>query len=240
MSITDPVDALREQFENEDRSSDPVLSCLARVATELNVPWPANRAIGSIVGWLNRNRVERIELLIEALQAKLKAQEGPLQNLSARTQHEWDEWFGLVLDGMKKAENTRGKERIERMGAILANSLTLVPAPTADDTEEMMRIAMELSDREVQCLNDLVCVEGETVKRQGRIDRYSAWQSWERGPWGSNPDGKFDSIFSKLESFGLVSRLAPPNNLNIIADIQSHFALLTKGLDFIRFIQTHS
>lgn len=238
MAITDPVDALQQQFENEDRASNPVLSCLARVASELGVPWPADKALGSIVGWLNRNRVERIELLVGAVIQKIKAQEECIQRLTTRTEQQREEWLGLVLDGMKKAENTRAKERIHRMAAILANSLILKPTPKADETEEMMRIAMELSDLEVKHLGELVRIEGDSVGNQGRIDRYNAWQRWEQGPWGSNPNGELDSTFSKLESFGLVSRLAPPNNQNLMADLQNRFALLRKGLEFVRFAQS--
>ena len=50
-------------------------------------------------------------------------------------------------------------------------------------------------------------------------------------------DPELDSTFSKLESFGLVVRLAPPNNLNIMADFQNRYALLRKGLDFAGFVR---
>ena len=102
-----------------------------------------------------------------------------------------------------------------------------------DGNEELMRIAMELSDRDVYYLGELVKLEGDNVRTSGRLERYNAHTRWERGPWGTRPDGELDSIFSKLESYGLVSRLAPPNNQNIMADFQNRYVLLQKGLRFI-------
>lgn len=49
---------------------------------------------------------------------------------------------------------------------------------------------------------------------------------------GNEAGGDLDSTFSKLESYGLVSRLAPPNNQNIMADFQNRYVLLQKGLRF--------
>lgn len=241
MTITDPLDALQKQFESEDRSSDPVLSCLANLALELNLPWPANKAVGSVVAHLNANRIERIQLTLDAIRDELRRHEGALDAMRAENreanQPRFAEWFALVLDGLKKAEQTRAKERVHRIGKILASSLVQVPSPNPDDVEEMMRTAMELSDRDASLLGELVRVEGHIVKTTGRIDRYSAWQLWEHGSWPTGSGSGIDSVFSKLESFGLVSRLAPPNNLNIMADFQNRYALLKKGLDFSLAVQ---
>lgn len=238
MTITDPLDALQKQFESEDRSSDPVLGCLAKLACEFNLPWPANKAIGSVVAHLNADRIEKIELMLGAIRDELRRHEGALDAMRrGANQPRFEEWFGLVLDGLKKAEQTRAKERVQRIGKILANSLICVTAPNPDDVEEMMRTAMELSDREASLLGQLVRIQGDIVKSTGRIDRYNAWQLWELGPWRTGVDPEIDSVFSKLESFGLVSRLAPPNNLNIMADFQNRYALLKKGLDLSRAVQ---
>ena len=238
MTITDPLDALQKQFESEDRSSDPVLGCLADLASELNLLWPASKAVGSIVAHLTANRIERIQLMLNAIRDELRRHEDALDAMRRGTsQPRFDEWFALVLDGLKKAEQTRAKERVQRIGKILARSLVHVPSPSADDVEEMMRTAMELSDRDASLLSELVRVQGDIVKTTGRIDRYGAWQLWEHGSWPTGFGCEIDSVFSKLESFGLVSRLAPPNNLNIMADFQNRYALLKKGLDFSRAVQ---
>lgn len=84
---------------------------------------------------------------------------------------------------------------------ILANGI--VPQVIdGDGTEEMMRIAMELSGQDVVYLGELVKLEGERVRASGRLERYDAHTRWEGGPWGTRPDGELDSTFSKLESYG--------------------------------------
>jgi hypothetical protein len=145
----------------------------------------------------------------------------------------------LLLDAARKAESTRAKERVKRIGLILANAI-VESKPDADETEEMMRAAMELSDREIEFLRELVKIESSILETQGHIPRFEAHNSWERGPWGDRVDPEIDSIFSKLESYGLVARLAPPNNLNISADFQNRYVLLKKGLRFVILIREAS
>jgi hypothetical protein len=241
MAIDDPIDALQQQFQNEERSTDPVLRQVADLISQLPLPWPADKALGAILGHLQADRIAKLELLMTAIREELRRHENLLKELSngskPETEKRFHGWLILVLDGLKKAERTRAKERVERIGTILANSLVRVPAPGPDDVEEMMRIAMELSDSEIHSLSELVKLQGATVEGSGRISRYDAWNSFPRGPWGQRPDGEVDSIFSKLESFGLVTRVPPQNNVNITADIQNCFALLKKGLDFVNFAQ---
>jgi hypothetical protein len=56
---------------------------------------------------------------------------------------------------------------------------------------------------------------------------------WEQGFWGTRIIPEIDSVFSKLESYGLVARIPPPNNLNIMADYQNRYVLLKKGVRFV-------
>ena len=103
-----------------------------------------------------------------------------------------------------------------------------------------MRVAMELSDRDIELLRELVKLEGATVGTQGRIARNDAHTRWEHGSWGTRINPELDSVFSKLESYGLVSRIPPPNNLNIMADYQNRYLLLPKGLRFVTLIQSRA
>jgi hypothetical protein len=242
MAIDNPLDALNQQFENEDRSSDPILSRLAALASALPLPSPVDKAVGLIVGRLGANRIRRIELLLKVIQEEIRRHEDWLRTIGKQsvpdTQVRYEDWLALVEDGFKRAERTRAKERVERIGKILANSLIATPAPNSDDVEEMMRIAMELTDPDVWFLKELVRVQGGMLDPKGRVDRYQAWNAWPHGSWGMTADGEIDSTFSKLESFGLVTRLAPPNNQNIMADIQNRYSLLKKGLEFVRFVQS--
>jgi len=84
-----------------------------------------------------------------------------------------------------------------------------------------MRVAMELSDRDIEFLRELIRIESRMLETRDHIDRYNAYTAWDHGSWGNRVDPEIDSIFSKLESYGLVSRIPPPNNLNITADFQN-------------------
>ena len=101
----------------------------------------------------------------------------------------------------------------------------------------MMRVAMELSDHDIEFLREFVRIEGFMLEGQDHIPRYDAHTKWEQGRWRDRIDPEIDSVFSKLESYGLVARLAPPNNLNLMADFQNRYVLLKKGLRFVVLIR---
>jgi hypothetical protein len=239
MAIRDPIDALEKQFENEERASDPIASRLAEWVAALPLPFPADKAVAAVTRRLNADRIEKIELMLEVMRDELRRHEDLIDSISNVPEAErWQkEWLALVQDGLKRAERTRAKTRVVRIGRILANSLVTSPRPAADDVEEMMRVAMELSDREVDFLKELARVQGDSVRAQGRIPRYDAWASWPNTRWGERVDPEIDSVFSKLDGLGLVVRLVPPNTFNIMADVQNRYALLRKGFEFIRFIE---
>lgn len=200
-----------------------------------------DRIIQRIIGYLKADRLEKIELTINVIRDELRRHESRLREIATANKEEADrrfqEWLPLVKDGVEKAQRTRADERIVRIGKILAKSLVAINSPNPDDVEEMMRIAMDLSDSEVERLAEIVRVQGGMLDPSGRVPRYQAWQSWETGTWGAVPNGQLESIFSKLESFGLVSRIAPPNNLNILADTASRYSLLRKGVEFVSFVR---
>ncbi len=199
-----------------------------------------DKIVQRIIGYLKTDRLEKIELTINVIRDELRRHENRLREIATTNKEErerkFQEWLPLVKDGVEKAQRTRANERIVRIGKILAKSLVAINSPEPDDVEEMMRIAMELSDREVELLAEIVRLQGGMLDSSGRVPRYQAWQSWETGSWGVTPSGELESVFSKLESFGLVSRIAPPNNLNILADIASRYSLLRKGAEFVGFV----
>jgi hypothetical protein len=236
MAIDDPISAVEKHLELEAQASDPVFARLAAFAEMLNLPWPAGPVAQKVLGMLAADRMQKVELMLEAVKDELGRQHSKLEVLSQDSDR-IKEWWALVQDGLKRAEQTRARSRVTRIGRILAKSLTAVPKPPADDVEEMMRTATELSDCEVELLYELVRIEGSLVNTNGRITSYDAIQRWPQGVWGDTHDSARESAFAKMESLGLVSRLNQPNNQNVFADAPNRYALLRKGLDFIRFCQ---
>ena len=64
------------------------------------------------------------------------------------------------MDAVRKAVNTRAMERVKRIGLILAHGFTESEAIDSDEIEEMMRVAMEVSDKNVPYLRELVRIDG--------------------------------------------------------------------------------
>lgn len=238
MPIDDPVRAVKQQFELEDLSKSPVSEKLLNVASTVPLPYPFDKLVEKLKGHLASDSVERIGLMLEACIDETNRQGRRIENVEQRVQIQPEVLTELVMDAARKAENTRSRDRVKRIGRILANAAFEAKPTDADDIEEMMRVAMELSDRDVELLRELVRIEGEAVRTRGRLERYDAYTRWEQGQWGSRLDPELDSVFSKLESYGLVSRLAPPNNLNLMADFQNRYVLLPKGARFAQLIQT--
>jgi hypothetical protein len=208
--------------------------------------WPFDRVAKMLSGYLAEDSVARIRLMLDTCMNEVRKHEDEIRNLhDAATREESKEQSrareeslrDLVLDAAHKAESTRAAERVKRIGLILANAVVESKATEADEVEEMMRVAIELNDHDVGFLRELVRIEGSMLQTKDHIPRYDAHMIWEQGRWGGRIDPEIDSVFSKLESYGLVARLAQPNNLNIVADFQNRYVLLKKGLPFATLIR---
>jgi hypothetical protein len=169
-----PFDALEHQLDLEDASVSPVNKAILYVASSLPLPWPINKAVGKIREHLGSDSLDRIRIMLEVCVNELRRHdhqiEGLHESMSAdELEKRAETWKELLLDAARKAEATRAKDRLKRIGMILAHS-ALEPKPIdADEIDEMMRVAMELSDRDTVFLRELVGVEGVTVAEQGRM-----------------------------------------------------------------------
>jgi hypothetical protein len=230
-------DALRKQFELEDSAISPVTKAVLDIASLMPLTWPFDKAARRISGHLAAGSLERIRLLLEACMNELRKHEAQIQQLrETKTPVEMEAREEasreLLLEAARRAEGTRAEGRVKRIALVLANAVIESKPLDADEAEEMMRVAAELSDREIEFLGELIRIEGPLLQHADHIPRYDASLKWDQGFWGDRIDPEIDSVFSKLESYGLVSRLAPPNNLNAMADFQNRYVLLQKGARF--------
>lgn len=242
MPIDDnPLDALQKQLDMEALTEDPVLRKVLKASSRLRFGPPFDQILAKIKDGLGAESQEHIKIMLETCVEEVKRLDREFRAFRdvasstprTETPEEIESLKELLLDAARKAENTRSQSRIARIGLILAKAVVVPGKFVEDEFEEMMRVAMELSDREIELLGELVSLEGPLLTSQNHIPRYTAHTRWESGPWGDRVDPELDSVFSKLESYGLVSRIPPPNNLNISADFQNRYVLLRKGLRFI-------
>jgi hypothetical protein len=240
-----PYDVLRKQYELEDASVSPVNRILFKWLAKVPTPAPFDKLFRAIKEHHSEQSMERIMLLLETVMDELRRVTGMAEKMYAAMPPEEveiraDAVRELLLDGARKAEETRSRDRVRRIAMILAGTVAAPGPIDADNAEEMMRVAMNLDDNDVRSLKELVRIMGDAVAMRGRIERQNAHTKWESGFWGTRIDPDLDSAFSKLESYGLVSRIPPPNNLNITADFQNRYALLKKGLQFTEMIKSNA
>ncbi|HWR52516.1 MAG TPA: hypothetical protein VN428_15505 [Bryobacteraceae bacterium] len=196
------------------------------------------------------DRLDKQKLLTEVVVNELQYHARRIEHFCAESsefrRYVAENFRALTIDALKKAEQTRSNDRIRRIGQILVNSVTVNPPATADVTEELMRTAMQLSDRDALFLGEIynaqfrffdnargiaaVVHEFEGGVRQLRPD------SW---PLERLRNAGFDhadlmAIPAKLVSLGLVQPFewldGPP---------YPHF-LLRNGLLFVRYARSHS
>jgi hypothetical protein len=122
-----------------------------------------------------------------------------------------------------------------------------MPDQSTDETEEMMRVAMSLSDQDVAVLklmsqNDRRAIIGRNETRGVRGGEMQAWYSINWCALGFT-EHAVESICGKLYSFGLVAPLSasenrPPNNTFSVPI--NAYELLQKGRDFLDWSRSES
>jgi len=237
-----PFDALKHQFQMEDLSVSPVGKMVLDIFSYVQPFWPFDKIAEGLKEHLAADSLERIRLMLETCMNEVRKHDDEIRRLrealtAEESQGRVEVLRELLLDAARKAESTRAKDRVKRIGLILANAAVESKPTDADEVEEMMRVAMELSDRDIMYLRELMKIQGSMHQTQDHIPRYAAHTSWELGFWTTRIDPEIDSVFSKLESYGLVARIPPPNNLNIMADFQNRYVLLKKGMRFVSLIR---
>lgn len=242
MTIDDPIEALEKQLELEENSSSIISHALLTKIQLLPLPWPLNAAINALDKQIDNDRYDRLKIYIQTVANTVKA----IQELVEQNSHRLDDIEAtqraestcrLLIEGARRVASTRSIPRVVRIGVILARGVTEEKLPDEDEIEEMMRVARELIELDIDYLEELVRIYGEIVKKNGRVDRYTAFQLWSSGRWGESTNPEIDSVCSKLVSFGFVASIPGNNTLNVMADIQNRYVLLPKGLRFTELIR---
>jgi hypothetical protein len=240
MAIDDEIGALRKELENVG-DSDSVNKTVLSLLSSLPLPWPFNVSVNKVKERIHAEEHERIRVVLTTVVEILGRHRETLDEIrqkQSQTEHvaRTEAFLQLLLDGARKASVTRSMERVKRIGLILANGFAEPKPINEDEIEELMRVARELTDLDVVYLRELVEMEGGVVRIKGRVERYEAYRRWDDHRWLTSKLGEIESTFNKLEGYGLVSKIPPPNNINIMADMPNSYVLLPKGLRFVDLI----
>lgn len=245
MPIDDPIDAIMALDASEERQRSQVSGLAVeflRLVT-LFAPKGVEVPLGALAGaidWLSGQRAERREELVNTVVGELKYRGAQIDSLvgssAAHRQFMADEMPGLVLDVLRRAEQTRAKDRIGRLGRILVHAAEVCARSNADYAEEMMRVAMDLGERDLAVLIQLHEAQRDLTST-GVVNREMANEAWRDRPprvpdMGEN---EIQSICATLQSFGLVVRIER-NNAKL-GPTEIPYALLQKGKDFLDYIR---
>src|SRR6185437_1020562 len=202
MPIDDhPLDALEKQLAMEDLTISPVAKVVSRFLSLMPLKWPLDKAVATINEHIAADSLDRIRLVLKTCQEEILKHAKQLEEIRQRMntqelQKREEVSKDLLLDAARRAENTRSKERVKRIGIILANGIVEAQPIDGDEIEEMMRVAMELSDRDIEFLRELIRIEGDLLTTRDHIPRYDGHMKWEQGFWGNQSVSDTDSIFS--------------------------------------------
>jgi hypothetical protein len=143
----------------------------------------------------------RSKYLLQCVVDDLTWLRGELDKLNQKQQEYLStDWVALLVDADKKARATLGKTRIERIAKILCSSIRIEPIPPAEQTEELTRVAMELTDNDVLVLRHI----REALERYGRLPPDAPHSLMMPEVPGFTPDSVL-GICGKLQSLGLIA-----------------------------------
>lgn len=251
MSADDPVSALKALNESDERQRSPMWG-FAKPFLDIakllfGDQFSGADAVSTVVNWADQRSQQNLKELVDVIASEMKYLGERLRNLSAaNAEHKLfvaNEMPGLILDAIRRTENIRSKVRIARLARILVHAAELGPKSNADYAEEMLRIAVELGERDVIVFRQIVETQKAKINAHtGRVSQFEASLSWGWVSAGLQRRGfiesEVDSICAKLDSFGLVSR--GERNVNITATSPTPYALLQKGLDFMEYIRPYA
>jgi hypothetical protein len=249
MAIDNPVDAFIALNESDARQRPAFLGIAPFFMKIIGLFAPAdteisNQIVTGVAEWLNRQASDNLSELVSEIAAELRLQSRAIESLVTADQRHSDfisdELPGLVHDALRRARETRSKERIRRLARIVVRAAVIGPVEDAADyAEEMMRIAVDLTARDLNVLVALQQSQG-SIDSHGVVPREPVNEAWRDHPprIPGMTENEIQSICGKLQSFGLATRIERNNSK--LGPSEIPYALLHKGKDFLRYARERS
>jgi hypothetical protein len=232
MAIDSPLDAAEEQIAAEKRTESG-LAVYGRDVSEILGAFPTGVfppgmglavetlkfSFKAVALYLRKTEDRRRRYLSETVVDELRWLQGKLTAIEAEHRRFINEEFpGLVLHALQRAERTRAQSRIKRMGKVLGTSARRGPDLPADEVEELLRLSTDLDDADLRVLGALVAGQRHLLAPAtgmvtlGQVNKY--WQALGRKSDDSLrsefaqtvelTDGELHSAFAKLSAYGLL------------------------------------
>lgn len=245
MAIDDPVSALQALNASDDRQRPLVMGLASAFLGVVKLLAPAGTeipltALESAVNWLDRqaseNRSEPLNVIAEELKCRGRQIDQILAQDEKQRRFVADELPALVLDGLRRVERSRARDRIARLGRVLLHAAEIGSNDGPDLVEDMLAIAASLSDLDVLVLQR-VATEFRKEKNAHPTEaaRSVADSAWARVanslPAGLTEDDLI-SIGSKLDGVGVAARVERQSWEDPV------FRPLDRGYRFLEYIRS--
>jgi hypothetical protein len=263
MSIENPLDQALSRVSADQRQSGPAAKVLnsgltfaavianAIKAWQTGNPGDAIRALSSGVKALSDAIGDsNSEYLLSVIIPEVQRLCDRFDELEVRHRSYLDtDWLTLLADADHKARVTRGRDRVKRIAVILSDSARRPDQPS-DEAEDLMRVAMSLTDLEVTVLAELVKQQEPYFNSDsGRanyddVNRYWAgadrhgYQQRNRMPAVTLgiSEGELQTACAKLQSFGLVVQIDRSSTFGVLG--LPPFSTLSRGIKFVESIKS--
>jgi hypothetical protein len=241
MAIDDPINAAESLVSSDERQQSPITALLARAlsALPMSIIPQADAALSTlptlaavVASHLESRKIANWEFLLTVVKAELhRLGERVDQLADAHRRFLTTDFVDLLEDGFRKAANIRARDRIERLGHILGTAAKLGPSAPPDETEEMMRIILDLEDNDVRVLWHLAEVSPPSgFTREQLPDPEKLLRAITTG--GDILDERALSACLKLQSYGLIVQ----GSESSAALSRPRFRMLRKGIRLIQFL----
>jgi hypothetical protein len=234
--FSDRTEAAEAIIENERRDESPALKYLEVVADFL--PGPLGPAV-KMFSRLNAKRIENLEYLHASMRDDVRDFKREVDEQAAKHEAFYrDEIPALLIDGCQRAETLRMRSKIKRIANILVHALITGPDSSPETTEEMLRIAANLDDLDIEILRQIVEIQKPKMSPgQDALGMNVVNPLWKdhRPAVAGLSGGDLTSICHKLESYGLITRVDKRSDKFGPDEPSPPFGLLRKGVRFVDF-----
>ena len=240
MAIDKRIDAAESMIASDERQEPP---SMARQLAEVAALLPPVRAVLGPVSelvtkWLDRHRNQNRDYMVKVLKDEIRQPRIDVDKLTDEQRRFYEQTYpSLLLDGLRKAENLRARERIARIGKILGYAAEQGVARSPDYTEEMMRIAMDLDPIDVDVLLQIYQAQNRILLHSDEVPMDEVNDAWRDmcPKIAGFRKGDLESVCAKLQSYGLVTRVE--RNTSKLPPNENPYALLPKGRSFVDYIK---
>ena len=236
MAIDDQIEALLKQLEADKRESHPMTDVIwllgkAFVSAKLTFFPGVPKVLDKIEAFLKGDARDNQMLLLVLVCKEMQSIHHRLAQVSEEHRDFLAKEFpGLLMNAFKRVEWVRAKTRIQRLANVLRAAIEQGPSRSGDESEEYMRITLELGDEDILVLAAL-CDYTPTVEAE--IKNISDFKVA-----GIQSDD-LESVLSKLQSYGLIAYI--PEGILGVDSTDCPFRVLPRGRKFlaaIRDVQT--